>query len=53
MKGKGNVKRRLKKGCEAENCKRDLREGVSHGGRTMHFTIFVIILDILQISMWP
>ena len=38
-------------GC-AEGCKRDLREGVSHGARSMYFTVFVAIFDILQISMW-
>ena len=41
---------RLKKSCKPENWKRDLSEGVSHGTRTMHFTVFVAILDILQIS---
>ena len=33
-------------------CKRDLREGVSHGARSMYFTVFIAIFDILQISMW-
>ena len=42
----------MKRGGEAEGCRRDLREGVSHGARSIYFTIFVTIFDILQISMW-
>jgi hypothetical protein len=36
----------------AEACKRDLREGISHGARSIYFTAFVDILDILQIFTW-
>ena len=37
-------------GC-AEGCKRDLREEVSHGARSIYFIVFVTIFDILQISI--
>ena len=40
------------RGGEAEGCRRDLREGVSHGAQSMYFTVFVTMFDILQISMW-
>ena len=49
---RGQEVERLKKGCKPENWKRDLSEGVSHGAQTIHFTVFVAIPDILQISMW-
>jgi hypothetical protein len=49
---RGQEVERLRKACKAKNSKRDLREGVSHGARTMHFIVFVAILDILQISVW-
>ena len=35
----------------AEGSKRDLRERVSYGARSMYFTVFVAIFDILQISI--
>ncbi len=53
MKGKSNVKRGWKRAVKLKKnfYKRDLREGVSYGARTIHFTLFVAIPDILQISM--
>ena len=41
----------MKEGCEAEGCRRGLRERVSHGIQSMYFTIFVAIFDIVQINM--
>ena len=35
----------------AEDSKRDLRERVSYGARSMYFIVFVTIFDILQISI--
>ena len=48
----GKAETGLRKDCKAKNGKRNLREGVSHGARAKDFTVFVYILDILQISMW-
>ena len=46
------VKKRQREQGGEEIWKRDLREGVSHGARSMYFIIFIVIFDILQIWMW-